>query len=103
MKKLNSILFCAVAAFAVASCNKEAQEVPEAKSDLVPMTFTATTTETRTALDEDHVSIKWLKTDKISVFDGTANRMFTSNGEGTTVQFTGEAALKLRLPMLRRL
>lgn len=92
MKKLNSILFCAVAAFAVASCNKEAQEVPEAKSDLVPMTFTATTTETRTALDEDHVSIKWLTTDKISVFDGTANRMFTSNGEGTTVQFTGEAA-----------
>ena len=92
MKRLNSILFCAVAAFAVASCNKEAQEVPEAKSDLVPMTFTATTTETRTALDEDHVSIKWLTTDKISVFDGTANRMFTSNGEGTTVQFTGEAA-----------
>lgn len=92
MKKLNSILFCAVAAFAVASCNKEAQEVSEAKSDLIPMTFTATTTETRTVLDEDHVSIKWLATDKISVFDGTANRVFTSNGEGTTVKFTGEAA-----------
>ena len=91
MKKFNSILFCAVAAFAVASCNKEAQELPGAKSDLIPMTFTATTTETRTVLGEDHVSIKWLSTDKISVFDGDGNKEFTSDGEGTTVHFNGNA------------
>lgn len=97
MKKI-SILLCAATAIAALSCNKEVQDVQEPLTpqtpevELVPMTFTATTTETRTVLDEDHVSIKWLSTDKISVWDGHNNREFTSNGEGTKVKFNGEAA-----------
>lgn len=94
MKKL-SILLCAAAAIAALSCNKEAQEFQENQDSQVvlhPMTFTATTTETRTVLGEDQVSIKWLSTDKISVWDGHNNREFTSNGEGTKVKFNGEAA-----------
>lgn len=95
MKTLR-ILFSAAALIAAISCNKEMQEPqvnqePEvAKSELIPMTFTATTTETRTTLDG--VSINWLSTDKISVFDGDGNREFTSSGEGATVQFSGEAS-----------
>ena len=94
MKKI-SILLCAATAIAALSCNKEVQDVQEPQTpqvELKPMTFTATTTETRTVLDEDHVSIKWLRTDKISVWDGHNNREFTSNGEGTKVKFNGEAA-----------
>lgn len=95
MKTLR-ILFSAAALIAAFSCNKEMQEPqvnqePEvAKSELIPMTFTATTTETRTTLDG--VSINWLSTDIISVFDGEGNREFTSSGEGATVQFSGEAS-----------
>ena len=86
-----SIFLCAAATIATLSCKKEVQEVHDPQSGLQPMTFTATTTETRTVLDEDQVSIKWLSTDKISVFDGQGNREFSSNGEGRKVKFTGEA------------
>ena len=91
MKKTLAILF-AVVAMAAISCNKEMQETKIPEEDLFPMTFTATSTETRTVLDQDHVSIKWLAADKISVFDGVGNQQFSSSGTGTTVQFSGNAA-----------
>ena len=87
MKKTFAFLF-AVVAMAAVSCNKEMKTL---ESDLVPMSFTATSTETRAVL-VDQVKVKWLASDKISVFDGTGNQPFVSNGEGTTVQFTGTAA-----------
>ncbi len=95
MKTLR-ILFSAAALIAAVSCNKEIQdpqvnqESEITKTELIPMTFTATTTDTRTTLDG--VSINWLSTDKISVFDGEGNRQFSTSGEGTTVQFSGEAS-----------
>ena len=95
MKTLR-ILFSAAALIAAVSCNKELQdpqvnqESEITKTELIPMTFTATTTDTRTTLDG--VSINWLSTDKISVFDGEGNRQFSTSGEGTTVQFSGEAS-----------
>lgn len=90
MKKLYTLLTCTIAAMAIVSCSKEIEnnaETPEAK--LFPMTITATSTETKTEL-VDRVSIKWLSTDKLSVFDGAGNQEFTSNGEGKTVTFSGE-------------
>lgn len=90
MKKLYTLLTCAIATMAIVSCSKEIEnnaETPEAK--LFPMTITATSTETKTEL-VDRVSIKWLSTDKLSVFDGAGNQEFTSNGEGKTVTFSGE-------------
>ena len=92
MRKLYTLLTCAIAAMAIVSCSKEIEnnaETPEAK--LFPMTITATSTETKTEL-VDRVSIKWLSTDKLSVFDGAGNQEFTSKGEGKTVTFSGNAA-----------
>ena len=91
MKKTFAYLL-AVVAMAAVSCNKEMQETQVPEVELFPMTFTATTTETKTVLDQDHVSIDWLASDKISVFDGVGNQMFSTSGTGTTVQFSGNAA-----------
>ena len=92
MKKFSSLFLCAVAAMAAVSCSKEIQnEQPTPEVELFPMTITATSTDTKTEL-VDQVSIKWLTTDKLSVFDGTGNREFTSTGEGMTVEFDGEVA-----------
>jgi len=91
MRKLYTLLTCAIAAMAIVSCSKEIEnnaETPEAK--LFPMTITATSTDTKTELI-DRVSIKWLSTDKLSVFDGKGNREFKSNGVGKTVTFSGDA------------
>lgn len=85
-------LFCAAAVIAAFSCNKEMQEpeiVPEKnETELIPLTFTATTPDTRTTLDG--MSINWLSTDKISVFDGRGvNNCFETTGSGKTVHFSG--------------
>ena len=86
MKKTFAYLL-AVVAMAAVSCNKEMQETQVPEVELFPMTFTATTTETKTVLDQDHVSIDWLASDKISVFDGVGNQMFSTSGTGTTVHY----------------
>ena len=85
-------LFCAAAVIAAFSCNKVMQEpeiVPEKnETELIPLTFTATTPDTRTTLDG--MSINWLSTDKISVFDGRGeNNCFETTDEGKTVHFSG--------------
>ena len=56
------------------------------------MTFTATTADTRTSLDENGKSIIWSTDDYISVFDGQGNQSFQASGSGRTVEFQGEAA-----------
>ena len=92
MKKISTLFLCAVAAMAAVSCSKEIQnEQPSPEVELFPMTITATSTDTKTQL-VDRVSIKWLATDELSVFDGVDNQKFTSKGEGKTVEFEGEAA-----------
>ena len=97
MKKL-SIFLCAVTAIAAISCNKEIQEIPEnpepqtPQVELFPMTFTATTADTRTVLDDDQEHILWAAGEKISVFDGAGNQEFTSGGAGRKVTFSGNAA-----------
>lgn len=97
MKKL-SIFLCAVTAIAALACNKEIQEIPEnpepqtPQVELFPMTFTATTADTRTVLDDDQEHILWAAEEKISVFDGVGNREFISGGTGRKVTFSGNAA-----------
>lgn len=97
MKKL-SIFLCAMTAIAAISCNKEIQEIPEnpepqtPQVELFPMTFTATTADTRTVLDDDQEHILWTEGERISVFDGVDNREFTSGGTGRKVTFSGNAA-----------
>lgn len=86
-----SILFCAAAIAAVA-CNKAELEQPQVEESVLrPMTFTATTSDTRTSLDENGASINWSTEDIISVFDGQGNRPFSSTGSGRTVTFNGNA------------
>lgn len=87
-----SILFCAAAIAAVA-CNKVEQEMPQVEeSNLRPMTFTATTADTRTSLDANGTSVNWSSDDYISVFDVEGNHPFQASGSGRTVQFEGSAA-----------
>lgn len=87
------ILFCAATVIAAVACNKVEQESRVNESELIPMTFTATTSDTRTVLDADQVSINWLSTDLISVFDRERNNnQFETTGAGRTVQFSGSAA-----------
>ena len=90
MKKIINLLFCAITAMAALSCNKETDVFQEPKADRHPMTFTATTTATRTTLNQ--VDVNWSTSDHISVFDGTNNNDFQSQGSGMTVTFSGEAA-----------
>ena len=93
MKRLSYIMMLAVAAAAAFSCTKEIEKLDEETVEvLVPMSFTATSAETKTVLDENGVSINWLATDEISVFDGVDNRQFSTEGSGRSVTFTGSAA-----------
>ena len=86
-------MMLAVAAAAAFSCTKEIEKLDEETVEvLVPMSFTATSAETKTVLDENGVSINWRATDEISVFDGVDNRQFSTEGSGRSVTFTGSAA-----------
>ena len=87
--------------FAACSNDDITENVNEQKtSELKPMTFTASMEgedgATRAAIDG--LDIKWEKTDKISIFDGSdennGNQLFTLDGDGgsTSGTFTGTAA-----------
>lgn len=56
-----------------------------------PMTFTAGTAQTRTALGDDGKAVNWVVGDAIAVFDGTEKLEFTTQDAGATATFTGEA------------
>ena len=67
MKRINSIMFAAVAILAAASCQKEMTNEPETTGE--PFSFTATIgDDTKTALS-DGTKVVWTKDDKVSVFD----------------------------------
>ena len=61
------------------------------ESNLRPMTFTATTADTRTSLDANGTSVNWSSDDYISVFDEEGNHPFQASGSGRTVEFNGDA------------
>ena len=58
------------------------------ESGLVHMTFSAVNV--KSTLGEGD-NVLWTSGDKISIFDGEANRQFSTEDEGATVEFTGDA------------
>ncbi len=97
MKKINAIILSALALLSVA-CTKDSLqekiETPELKTALVPMTFSAGTPATKTAIASNGKSVNWVAGDKIAVCDdisGEANE-FAINGEGgsSSASFSGE-------------
>lgn len=93
MKRFILISFAALAALLASSCEKEAKtSAPVAK---VPATLSVNLDDvTKTALDEDGLSILWEGTESIGVFDGiaTAPNKFDATSAGATTSFTGEVS-----------
>ncbi len=96
MKKSSAIILSALAVLFV-SCAKdnlrEKDEPSKPQVALVPMTFSAGTPSTRTAIATNGKSINWVAEDKIAVFDDKVGDAleFTLEGEGgsTSASFTG--------------
>ena len=79
----------------LASCSSEeittGLEPVVKESGLKYMEFTASAgADTRTQLTSDN-KVEWVAGDEISIFDGTANRKFTTKDSGTNAIFGGEA------------
>ena len=86
------LLFAAIAALlAVAACSQESIKVSVKSNGLVARTFSSAFT--KTALDEDGLSVVWSASDKINVFDETATcasyEAFTASAAGGTTYFSG--------------
>ena len=63
-----------------------------ATGKLVPMTFTAGTARTRTALGDDGMAVNWTLNDKVAIWDGTYKNEFTATTvDGSTATLEGEA------------
>lgn len=93
---LSMILFSCAKVIEESIVDKQKQEIEETEV-LIPLSFTATSAETKTELADNGISINWLNTDEISVFDGTNNRPFSVEGladgeKSTTVTFSGSAS-----------
>lgn len=98
MKTFKIFLLAAVAAAFASSC-ETVDVTAEPSSDKVQMTFTVSADEsadTKTFLASNGQSVRWKKTDKLAVWDGTDVCMFSvpSTVEDFTgaVDFTGQAA-----------
>ena len=98
MKTFKIFLLAAVAAAFASSC-ETVDVTAEPSSDKVQMTFTVSADEsadTKTFLTSNGQSVRWKKTDKLAVWDGTDVCMFSvpSTVEDFTgaVDFTGQAA-----------
>lgn len=91
MKKIN-ILLCAVATMAAASCVEKEQNF--GLNEPVAMTFEAASGNmTKTSLTEGN-NVVWCAEDKISVFDGASNNVFSISGyteASGTAKFGGTA------------
>jgi len=79
----------------LASCSSEeiatGLEPVVKESGLKYLEFTASAgADTRTQLTSDN-KVEWVAGDEISIFDGTANRKFTTKDSGPSVVFGGEA------------
>lgn len=80
----------------MAGCSSSDDVVTEINEvdKLVPMTFTATqesSVGTRSALDNSN-NVVWQTNDKISVFDGKGNQLFTLTGDVALGKFSGSAS-----------
>ncbi len=96
MKKINAILFSALALIAAASCNKEV-ELQDNPANGKAVVLTAKLEGTKTSLDG--VNIVWSRNDYISAFNiGGDNIMSTQtevNDDGSEAQFTVEPGADL--------
>lgn len=100
--KLRHIFMAALAAVALVACEKEQLKDPEkdqgdetpdvVEPQLEEIEFTAETVDVKTALDSDGTTVVWSEGDRISVWDGEANREFTASAiNGKKVTFKGQA------------
>ena len=98
MKTLKNYLFAASIVVTMAACSNDMKEAvdtavptPVATTGLKYMEFTASAgADTRTQLTDDN-KVVWVNGDAISIFDGTANRRFTTKDNGASAIFGGEA------------
>ena len=81
----------AVAVSLLGACTSEDDELTNYNGKKVPMTFTAGSVQTRTALGDDGTAVNWVKGDAIAIFDGTETNEFTTQDAGATASFTGTA------------
>ena len=81
----------AVAVSLLGACTSEDDELTNYNGEKVPMTFTAGSVQTRTALGDDGTAVNWVKGDAIAIFDGTETNEFTTQDAGASVTFTGTA------------
>ena len=81
----------AVAVSLLGACTSEDDELTNYNGKKVPMTFTAGSVQTRTALGDDGTAVNWVKGDAIAIFDGTETNEFTTQDAGASVTFTGTA------------
>ncbi len=81
----------AVAGSLLGACTNEDDELTNYNGEKVPMTFTAGSVQTRTALGDDGTAVNWVKGDAIAIFDGTETNEFTTQDAGASVTFTGTA------------
>ena len=103
MKKIIYYVGCCAWMLAIASCSNDVKNAIDTPVSVVPvstqtpdgtlkyMEFTASTgANTRTQLTADN-DVVWVANDSISIFDGTANRKFTTKDSGASAVFGGEA------------
>lgn len=95
MKTTCNILILA-ATLLLLACNQE--NILENKDNgseagqRVPMTFTAGTAQTRTALGDDGMAVNWTLNDKVAIWDGTYKNEFTATTvSGSNATLEGEA------------
>ncbi len=81
----------AVAGSLLGACTNEDDELTNYNGEKVPMTFTAGSVQTRTALGDDGMAVNWVNGDAIAIFDGTETNEFTTQDAGASVTFTGTA------------
>lgn len=85
------VICAAVACGLLGACTNEFDEPNIYNGEKVPMTFTAGTPQSRSALESDGKNVKWVKGDAIAIFDGTETNEFTTQDAGATATFTGTA------------
>ena len=94
MKAMKLLLGAACVALAgglMTACTQDETE-GLATGKLVPMTFTAGTAQTRTALGDDGMAVNWTLNDKVAIWDGTYKNEFTATTvDGSTATLEGEA------------
>ena len=94
MKAMKLLLGAACVALAgglMTACTQDETE-GLATGKLVPMTFTAGTAQTRTALGDDGMVVNWTLNDNVAIWDGTYKNEFTATTvDGNTATLEGEA------------